>query len=272
MLVEGIYLDLSSEDYHNHKESISRSSLMDFKKSPRKYWANHLNPDRPIKERTSAMEFGTMFHTFILEPYLFQRNYFVLPEKVLKKDNPEQYETNKKLEEQAEKANKIVLSQIDYQKLWDMRESLLSNTKARELLEGGVYESSYFWKDKNSGLMLKSRPDILQPNMYIDLKTIEDASPQNFQREMVKFGYHTQSAMVKDAVFELKEIELSACINICVEKTYPYSVGIYIIDEAAIEAGHHEYKELCARLKHAIVYNEFEDYPIQTIGLPKWAL
>lgn len=272
MIEEGIYNVLSSDDYHNDKESISRSAIMEFKKSPRKYWAKHLNPDRPPTEIKPSWEFGTAFHTLMLEPHLFEKSYFIMPEKVLLKDvGREAYDEYKKVEKEAESClDKVVLSRKDYDVLLAMRESLFANETAERLIEGAVYESSYFWKDHDSGLMLKSRPDALHSNMYVDLKTIDDASHHNFQREMVKFGYHIQASMVKDAVKTLTGETLGACINICVEKTYPYSIGIYIIDESAIEAGSEEYKSLLLNMQSCIINKEFRDYEVQTIKLPDW--
>jgi len=275
MINEGIYTDteLSSEAYHGDKESISRSALMDFKKSPRKYWAKHLNPDRPPAESKPSWEFGTAFHTLILEPHLFDEQYSIAPEPVLLKDvGREVYDNYKHNLSKLEATEKKILSAQTWTTLCEMQDALNRNGRATELIEGAVFESSYFWKDKESGLMLKSRPDILQPNMYVDLKTIDDASPENFQREMAKFGYHIQAAMVVDAIKELTGRTLSACINLCVEKTYPYSIGIYIIDEEAIEAGRKTYKELTLCLRACIVSDEWNDYEPQTINLPRWAL
>ena len=270
MIDQGIYLNLSSEEYHADKDSISRSALMDFKRNQRKYWAKHLA--ETIKEEpTPAMEFGTAFHMMILEPSLFFSKYATFPQKVLKKDNPELYAQIKKLEEEAEASKKCMLSYADFTKLCDMQDSMFSNEKATQLVTGAIYESSYFWRDQHSGLMVKSRPDILHANIYVDLKTTDDASPEGFQRSMVKGHHHIQAAMARDGVMALEGRKLDACINICVETKPPHCIGIYIIDEAAIEAGHCEYKQLLVDLKNAMHDNTFSDYPVQTIGLPKWA-
>ena len=274
MIEQGIYLDLSSEEYHSDKNSLSRSSIMDFKKNQRKYWAKHLNPDRPKEETKPSWVFGTAFHTLVLEPHLFEKNYFIMPEKVLLKDvGREAYDEYKKKEKEAESCeSKVVLSRNDFNSLLAMRHSLLRNERAKSLIEGAVYESSYFWQDENSGLMLKSRPDILNGYIYADLKTIDDASPENYQREMAKGGYHIQAGMAKDGHKVLTGEPIALCVNICVEKQYPHCVGIYIIDELAIEQGQRIYKEVCVDMRSAISDNRYSDFPVQTIGLPKWAL
>src|SRR5215813_11398325 len=108
----GCYPNITNEEYHADKAYLSRSALMDFDKSPYTYWAKHLNPDRPKKDATPAMELGTAFHTLILEPHLFQKNYFIMPEKVLLKNvGKEAYEAYKKIEREAESCqDKVVLS------------------------------------------------------------------------------------------------------------------------------------------------------------------
>lgn len=273
IIKEGFYTGLSNEDYHANKESISRSSIMDFKKSPRNYWAKHLNPNRPAKEIKASWEFGTAFHTLILEPEIFEKTYYVLPEKVLLKEvGKKAFKEYKKAEKEVHDTNKKLLSCSDGKRLSAMQYALYKNERALQLITDGIYESSFFWKDDPTDLMIKARPDILNHNAYIDLKTIDDAAADNFQKEMVKYGYHIQAAMVKDGVKQVTGEVIKACINICVEKTYPYSVAIYIIDEEAIDIGKMIYKSLLLDLQACIITNDFMDYPIQTIGLPRWAL
>jgi len=273
MIDIGIYKTLSNKDYHADKNSISRSALIDFKKNPRYYWAWHVNPNRPVKKQTEAMIFGSAFHCYVLEPDKFYETYAVEPTKVLLKNEGETaYRIYKNQCEELARSSKIVLSHETYDELTLMHYELFENIKAAELIRKARYEQSYFWKDDESGLMLKARPDILHENMIVDIKTIDDASPHGFQRAMMKGSYHIQGAMIRDAVRILEGRDIPNIINICIEKTYPYSIGIYIIDEEAINSGQQEYKQLCLDLANAIKYNQFDDYEPQTIGLPKWAL
>lgn len=273
MINEGIYETLSSEEYHGHKESYSRSALMDFDRSPYYYWAKHLNIYRPQKDATRNMALGSAFHTLILEPHLFGELYGVEPKKVLLKDvGREDYDAYKYFCEHLQKSNKTILTFDEMETLIAMQESLYANEKAKELLRDGLIEHSYFWRDPESGLMLKSRPDILHRKIYVDLKTCSDASPRAYQREMIDFGYHLQSAMIRDAVKTLENREISSCINICVETKYPHAVAIYLIDEAAIEWSQKKYKELALHLKHCLIHEDWPSFSIQTIGMPAWAI
>jgi exodeoxyribonuclease VIII len=273
MIETGIYPHLSNEDYHADKASLSRSSIKDFHRSPYYYHAMHLNPDRPKKLATPDMILGSAFHTLVLEPHLFDKEYAIEPKKVLLKDvGRDAYEAYKVTCEHLEKSKLTILTYEELATLNTMSNALSRDPRIEALMNGGEIEKSFFWKDEGSGLIVKARPDLLQSNMIIDLKTIGDAAPNSFQRSMVDGWYHVQGAMIRDAIRTLEDRDISTVINICVEKKYPYCVGIYIIEEEALDAGESKYKDLLLRMKSCIVENEFKDYEVQSIGLPKWAL
>lgn len=269
----GCYPDVTNEEYHADKSYLSRSSLMDFDKSPYTYWAKHINPDRPNQEKnTPAINLGKAFHTLILEPHLFDKQFGVMPPKVLLKDvGRETYEAFKKKAEEIDASNKIILSDDDFLLLANMRIRVEGNNQAMELIRDARIENSFFWEDEHSGLLLKARPDILHENMIVDLKTCSDASPRAYQMEMVKYGYHVQGAMIRDAVEAIEGRRINTVINICVETKYPHNMAIYIIDEHAIDEGQVKYKNILLDIKNAIGHNTYQDYGIQTIGLPRWA-
>lgn len=269
----GCYPDITNEDYHADKSYLSRSSLMDYAQSPYTYWAKHLKPDRPNQEKnTPAINMGKAFHTAILEPHLFADQFCVMPERVLLKDaGRELYEEYKKAIEEIELLGKVILTPQEMFTLKQMEERVFSNSEAMQLIEGARIENSFFWQDEHSGLLLKARPDILHDNMIVDLKTCADASPRAFQGSMVMGGYHVQGAMIRDAVEAIEGKRINNVINICVETKYPFNMAIYIIDEFAIDAGQEKYKNICLEMKQAISENNFKDYGIQTIGLPRWA-
>ncbi len=217
------------------------------------------------------MELGSAFHTLMLEPHLFADNYTIKPPKVLLKDvGREVYDVFKRTELTLESTNKIVLSQEDYLNLLAMEKKILSSEQAMQLLSDGIIEQSYFWKDKDSGLMLKARPDVIHRNMYVDIKTCADASPRAYQHSMIDGGYHLQAAMVRDAIRHHENRDMNTTINICVENKYPYTVAIYIIDEAAIDHAEAQYKRNLRELKDCLEKDVWPSYETRTIGLPAW--
>src|SRR5690348_338538 len=72
----GIY-EISSERYHA-AAGITRSGIIEFKKSARHYWHKYLNPDYVPKEPTDDMKLGTAFHSYVLEPGKFIDEYYVM--------------------------------------------------------------------------------------------------------------------------------------------------------------------------------------------------
>ena len=286
----GKYKDLSNEEYHSHTDSISRSAIMDFAVSPKKYWANYLNPERVKKESTDAMLFGELFHQLILEPEKFYSEnslqYISIPMPevgLLKNIGREEYDRQKSALRDAEKLDCELLSawllknkgkysirQKEYELLSVMKESIYKNKQAHEFLTEGENEVSYFWNDPETGLLLKARPDVLYDTVCVDLKTCKDASPRAFQRAMCDGGYHIQAAMIIDAVKAVDNREISSFVNIAIEKEYPYAIGIYILDQAAIDSGREKYKRILKEMKIAREKNEWSDYPTQVIGLPGW--
>ncbi len=271
--MKGCYQELSNENYHAIKSHLSRSAIIDYDKSPYTYWAKHLNPERPIKDATLQMELGTAFHTLILEPKRFNEEYIMKPTPVLLKDvGREAYDKYKGVCDYIEKCGQRVLSFDDWHNLMAMKTKLESNEQAMQLVRDSRIENSFFWKDDYTGMLVKARPDILHENMIVDLKTCSDASPRAYQAEMVKYGYHIQGAMVRDAVKAIEGRRINNVINICVETKYPHNMAIYIIDELAIDEGQVKYKNILLAIKHAIGNNEWLDYGVQTISLPKWAM
>lgn len=286
----GKYELLTSEDYHEHTSSISRSAIMEFDRSPKKYWANYLNPYRPDKKSTQAMLFGEAFHKMMLESEKFgyefcvEREKNILPKIGLLRDlgreefdrqkleraNAEKNEEEQRLRWERSNSDKKILTRDEMKCLEEMKTAIQEHKEALDLITDGKYEHSYFWEDKDSGLIVKARPDILHGSMVVDLKTCRDSSPKAFQRAMCDGGYHIQAAMILDAVRAIDNREIVTFINIAIEKEYPYSIGIYIIDDAAIGAGRERYKNILLKMKEARESGVYSDYETQVIGLPTW--
>lgn len=265
------YPDLSNDEYHADA-AISRTGLMTFMESPYKYWANYLSDYRQQKEATTAMDFGSAFHAFILEPEKFRNQYGILPEPVLLKDvGKVVYDNYKHNIEILQNSGKKIISMKEWKTIREMREALFNHSEAWALIENAQYEQSYFWQDEHSGLMIKARPDILRNNCIIDLKTCASADSRSFQRSMMDMGYHIQGAMVREGVKQLTGVDIPDVINICVEKTYPYQVGIKIIGTQALEAGHRKFKQALLDMKKCIEENYWPSYEPEIVELPSWA-
>ena len=122
---------LTNEEYHS-LDYVSKSHLDLINKSPFHYWDRYINPERVIPEPTKAMFLGSAFHTIVLEPDLFEKEYIVESANAPKRPTAIQRNAKKPStqtldaiaywEEFDKKANgKILISIDDYDRLTIMR-------------------------------------------------------------------------------------------------------------------------------------------------------
>lgn len=297
----GIFKDLPNEQYHAHTDSISRSGLWDFKRNQQLYWNNYLNPEREPKKQSPEMLFGSAFHTFVLEPHLFEQQYCVqdikLPEtyeKPLKRDlvaqfgdkiGAEMFEEAKLKEAQnkelrnriladfsAKSAGKTILTLDQMRTLQLMKQSVEKHPEASQLIVGGAIEHSFFWDDPHTGVRCKTRPDILFDNMTVDLKTTDDASERGFIKSMAYYAYHLQAAFNREGVYHTGGNDIKTHTFICVEKKFPYLVGVYYLDQSTLDFAHTLFKNTLQDFKKCRDENVWRGYETKEVSLPAWAM
>ena len=262
-----VFEDLDNDAYHWHK-AISRSGIVEFMRSPANYWNAYHNEKRPEKVSTEAMIFGSAFHTAVLEPHLFSKQYVMRPEGIDRRTKQGKLDYEEFL---ARSEGKIILTPEQIATLTDMQESVLNHPQANELILNARYEHSIFWEDENTGIELKTRPDAWHENMTVDLKTIASADPRSFQNAMVAHGYHIQSAMMREGIRAATGKDITNHLFVCVEKTFPFLVAVYILDETTLEVGHSTIRRALSEMKSCYDTNEWPGYQTQTLGLPNWA-
>lgn len=261
----GIY-NLSPEAYHQ-SPGISRSCLMEFKRSPYHYWYKYLNPDYKSESATPAQILGNALHTYVFEPDEFEKRYFVIPEfNKVTKEGKERWQLIK-----SELGKKETLSAHQYEILQAMTASLKKNKLATQLIENAEIEQSLYWTDPDTGILCKCRPDILRCNLVCDLKTAQNGNPRSFQFAASDYGYHIQAAMIQEALIQLKKIQIKDFLFLVIEKSVPYVISIYQLDQASLEQGRHEFKKLLASYQHCLETNDWPGYTIQEISLPHYA-
>jgi exodeoxyribonuclease VIII len=261
----GIY-NLSAEDYHQGP-GISRSGLMAFKRSPYHYWYKYLNPDYITEPSTSAQILGSALHSYVLEPEFFSERYFVLPKfNKRTKSGIERWELMKH-----EIGSRDILSEDQWQILQTMAARIKVHPLVSQLIEKAEIEQSLYWTDPDTGILCKCRPDILRCNLVCDLKTAQDGSLRAFSRTIYDYGYHIQAAMIQEALMQLRQILIKDFLFLVIEKSAPYVISIYQLDQASLEQGRYEFKSLLTRYQQCLEANEWPPYEIQEISLPRYA-
>jgi hypothetical protein len=135
-----------------------------------------------------------------------------------------------------------------------MADAVRQHPYAAALLAVGKAEQSFWWDDKATGQRCKCRPDWYQGTTIVDLKTCQDASPNAFARACATFGYHTQAAHYLNGTFAER------FVFIAVEKTYPYAVGVYELDAAAMAAGAEQCRIGLQTISDCRAINEWPGY------------
>jgi hypothetical protein len=286
----GIY-DISNEEYHA-SPGISRSGIMEFKKTPSHYWHKYINPDYISDHSSPAVILGQALHTYVLEPEKFKDQYVVKYsesgklEKIplLKEVGREAYDLAKKnheLEKQKREAaesefyknslGKEIIDIDDFKKIEAMARALEKHEQAHGLIKDAQYEKSIYWHDPDTGILCKARPDILHQNMVCDLKSTLNASMREFQRSINSYGYHLQAGMIHEGLKHALGIEIWNFIFIAIEKEEPYAIAVYPLDEVAIAHGIVDFKNTLMRFKNCLDDNYWPGYLTQMISLPTYA-
>lgn len=286
----GVY-SISNEQYHA-SPGISRSAIMDFRKTPRHYWHKHINPHYVKSAPTPAMILGEAFHVALLEPETFEER-FIVKEKsnlligklpLLRDVGREAYDEAKKKQEavrtekerlekefEERSIDKIVIDEDDYQKIITMKGEILSDDTNKEIVTDAKVEQSIFWIDPDTQLLCKCRPDIWHNAFVVDLKTTNDASEEEFRRSIVKYGYHIQFAMIREGLKRQCEVDMRNFIILAQEKEAPFLSAVYQLDDEALTEGHSKFKDYLQQIKSCHDNNSFPGYETKMISLPTWS-
>ena len=255
---------LSNADYHAHP-AISKSGLDKIAKSPAHYKAAR----EAEHEGGDALVFGSAFHDYILLPATFQTAYTVLPP-----DFNGRTKEGKAMLESIRQSGQTILKAEWLTAIEGMAAAIAAHPKASALLQGGKAEQSIFWTDEDSGIDCRCRPDYLHPGgIIVDLKSTTDASPEEFARSVAKYRYHVQDAFYSEGYYQATGQWPRGFVFIAVEKTAPYAVACYSLDDDAKAYGHELFRRDLETLLEAEKSQEWTAYSqeIETLSLPAWA-
>lgn len=141
----------------------------------------------------------------------------------------------------------------------------------------GKPEQSLFVKDEKTGVMLRARidwlPDATDKRMVlVDYKTTASAEPRAFARSVANYGYYQQAAWYVDMVIALGLASDVAFRFVAQEKTPPYLVTIFEMDEAALRIGRLRNRDAIDLFAACVAAGEWPGYSdeIEPIILPAW--
>jgi exodeoxyribonuclease VIII len=230
---------LISADYHGDTTRISKSGLDKIAKSPAHYFSAYLDPATKQGKTTKALDIGDLFHTAVLEPHKFFQRYIIPPTHFDRRTTEGKAGYNAFLEVAGDR--KFINREM-YDVAMRMADSLMKNRIAQNLFASGIAERTCLFTEPETGALCKCRPDWETSDLWlVDLKTSEDASPYAFRRSVKNYRYFVQTPFYMDGIFYERGTMPNGFIFVAVEKTPPYAVGLYYLDDEDIRIGRETY-------------------------------
>ena len=230
--------DMPNEEYHSHP-AMGNSKLSLFSGDEDALeWAESCPVD---EEKLKTLDFGDAMHAICLEPDRLKDEFISMP----KFDGRTTAGKKDKADFIAEHQGKKLLTFDEHKKLNLMFESVMAHPKARRLIEAnGICEGSFFWRDPDTGIECKCRPDKLIEGMPypIDIKTTPELSKFKFSVE--DFRYYIQDPFYCDGLNE-NGIEANCMQFLVIQKTIQlgrYPVMVKKLPEEVFCYGRDEYK------------------------------
>ena len=261
--------NLPSEEYHADRTAVSSSGLRKALKSAATFRANWLSHE---EEGTKVMQFGTLAHLCVLEPWKFMQTYVVQPDFGDMRSSKNRASRDEWRAEQ--KPGTTIVTQEEYDTLQGMVEALVAHPDARAALTNGKSELSGWYRDQETGLLCRIRPDFLHFNgkALIDIKTTVDCEAGRFSRAISSYGYHVQLAMYAAGCEAITGIRVEFPTIIAIEKKPPYEIAVYVLDQGSMDVGTALYRRALRRIAESIRTGNWAMYQkeVQSIAIPKW--
>lgn len=246
----GIYKGVPLDLYHSSElfdgvPAISSSGLRKiYNYSPAHYWAESpYNPDRIEPEDKKHFVIGRALHHLVGAERGFSLNFVIRPERIADPGDPNKkpWQGNRKvckdwLLDMKEKG-KSVLTAEDIENLKGMALELGKHPLVGVL--SGEIEHSYFWRDEETGIWLKWRPDSTPTASadFVDLKTTTDVRFYKLMKTATDNGYHQQGALGRTASRVLLDREMTSFSLFFIEKKEPFATALMQLKDEDLALG-----------------------------------
>ena len=290
---DGIYDNISIDDYHKNSTHISASTIKYARESLKHFdWYRR---GLLVQEQKTQFDFGNAFELALLAPEEYLKTVAVMPEsewfeevKAAKADvktvrNTKIYKERCEAWSAANQGKYVIAEtgKESFESIEEMLSSCYQDKTIQALIKNTEYQLSLFWTDPETGIQLKTRPDICKrkKNVIVNLKTTLDGSPEAFSKDLKKWDYPLQAV-----------IEISGCLKsglmesvdnyfwLVVEKVAPFNATIYEFAERDIAAVMDSLSFILNKIKKGQDqnlwpgYTEQADNPhgILTANIPLW--
>lgn len=270
----GIYCGMPNDEYHGRLEAIGNSGLKAMLESPAYYFGQYRDPNCPpeSERETPGRRFGNMVHCVLFEREAFDVRYQIGPDVTTK----------------AVKAWKdfaaglpvgvTALDSREHARALKVRESVLSIPDMASALSSGQGEVSTFWRDPQTGVLCKCRPDWVHPVgddavILIDGKTYASAGEDEFARQVAKMSYHLQAAWYTDGYQIASGKKVLGFIFLAIADDYPHLANPMMLDDEALDVGRRMYRRALNSYAECERTGTWPGHgnDVKLISLPAWA-
>lgn len=263
----------TNEEYHRHP-AVSASTLKPMLDTPAHYLAA-LTTER---KETPALRLGTLIHKAILEPRAFLDNFVIAP-KVDRRTSVGK--ATWAAFQEGVLPSQIVVTEDEADAVTGAANAILNHPLASVLLQGGISERSFYFKDPKTGLDCKCRPDFFRDDlMIVDVKSCDDASKWRFEKQVMELHYDLQAAFY---VHGMEQVFGKRCkfVWLAVEKKAPFGINLVTATEYVIESGQAKFEHClelvkrCREMDFWPSYNfnfETGKYFVSEMFLPDWRI
>lgn len=265
---------LSIDAYHHDPKlcdgpSVSASGLKQIAECPAKYWAfSPLNPNRIERKESKALDIGRAAHALVLGEPEFAAHFIISPFDDFKPKAAREWRDAQTL---------TILKEEDLKTVRAMADAQRASPVVMQAFEKGAPEVSLIWKDRETGVWLKSRPDWLphDPKMsfVVDYKSAITIEPRRLSNDAFKFGYHVQAGLQMDAVQIVLGIKNPCGIaHVCQEKDPPYLVDLRMFQPEALDYGRLIYRKALRTFADCLSSGKWPAYTSepQYFSTPAW--
>lgn len=237
-----MFSDMPAEIYHADPlpvPSLSAGGIPDLiEECPAMFWWNNrrLNPEWEATESTT-FDIGKAAHLVFLEPHLFEAS-----TAIIKADDYKGGEA-KKARDIARLEGKIPLLFKQAETIRTMHTALMGDETAHNAFTGpGKAEVSIFWRDAQTGVWCRCRPD-WTPDHYrwlVDYKTDTSANPANFGKKSFEQSYYQRAAWYLEGFQAVTGVMPERYWFVVQAKKKPFLASVIDLDFYALDVGREE--------------------------------
>lgn len=241
-------------------EGVRWSRLRSMRISPLQY--RH-DTDTPSAD-TSAFRVGRATHSLILQPENFDVE-FVVWSGTRRGKSWDAFA--------AEHTDRTILTATEHAAALGAMEGVARHPTASHLLQGGTAEKAITWKDDETGIVCKAKPDLVT-NRLLELKTTRNLDARLFASDVARLGYYGQAA------FYLRGLRANGFdsdrlpVIIAVENSPPHDVCCWELTQETVEQGDALVERL---LRELAICTDSGEWPgafpsLRMLTLPEWAI